>query len=132
MEQKYILDSFTIIEVEACNTLPIGDDFRKVIVEIDGRKVAIWTTESNLKAIEFDQQSKNRETASESSPKLPCIYCSGASNLLADEHSPGTTVAICEDELTLYSHENENANTTVTDVKIRFCPICGRLLNHNK
>lgn len=35
-----------------------GNDFIRVIVEIDGRKIAVWTTESNIKAIRFDIKDK--------------------------------------------------------------------------
>lgn len=35
-----------------------GNDFIRVTVDIDGRKIAIWTTESNIKALRFDIDKK--------------------------------------------------------------------------
>ena len=37
---------------------PQGNDFIRVIVEIDGRKIAVWTTESNINALCFDLDRK--------------------------------------------------------------------------
>lgn len=61
MEKEYIVDSLIIVDIDPCDTFPTGNDFRKVVVEINGRKLAIWTTESNIKALEFDQQQKKNE-----------------------------------------------------------------------
>lgn len=54
--KKYKVHSLIIVDIDPCYTFPTGNDFRKVVVELNGRKLAIWTTESNLKAIDFDQQ----------------------------------------------------------------------------
>ena len=43
-----------VVEVSQENELPKGYDYMRVTVEIDGRKIAIWTTESNIKALRFD------------------------------------------------------------------------------
>lgn len=56
-----IMAEFNIVSIDKTPSLPNGDDYRKVIIEIDGRKMAFWTTESNLKAIEFDKQQKSNE-----------------------------------------------------------------------
>lgn len=43
-----------IVEVSQEKEQLKGNDFIRVTVEIDGRKIAIWTTESNIKALRFD------------------------------------------------------------------------------
>lgn len=43
-----------IVEVAQEQKQPTGDDYIRVIVEIGGRKIAVWTTESNIKALRFD------------------------------------------------------------------------------
>ncbi|MCE9026080.1 hypothetical protein K0G10_20985 [Parabacteroides distasonis] len=35
-----------------------GSDYIRITVEIDGRKIAVWTTESNINAIRFDMGKK--------------------------------------------------------------------------
>ena len=34
------------------------NDYIRVTVEIDGRKIAVWTTESNINALRFDIDKK--------------------------------------------------------------------------
>ena len=43
-----------VVEVSQEKELPQGYDYMRVTVEIDGRKIAVWTTESNIKALRFD------------------------------------------------------------------------------
>ena len=43
-----------VVEVSQEKEQPQGNDFIRVIVEIDGRKIAVWTTESNINALCFD------------------------------------------------------------------------------
>lgn len=43
-----------IVEVSQEQKQPQGNDYIRVIVEIGGRKIAVWTTESNIKALRFD------------------------------------------------------------------------------
>ncbi|MFV9816608.1 hypothetical protein [Phocaeicola vulgatus] len=43
-----------VVEVSQENEIPQGYDYMRVIVEIDGRKIAVWTTESNINALRFD------------------------------------------------------------------------------
>lgn len=47
-----------VVEVSQEKEQLEGNDFIRVIVEIDGRKIAVWTTESNIKAIRFDIKGK--------------------------------------------------------------------------
>jgi hypothetical protein len=47
-----------IVEVSQEKEQPQGNDFIRVIVEIDGRKIAVWTTESNINALHFDLEKK--------------------------------------------------------------------------
>lgn len=47
-----------VVEVSQEKEQLEGNDFIRVIVEIDGRKIAVWTTESNIKAIRFDTKDK--------------------------------------------------------------------------
>lgn len=49
-----------IVEVSQEKGLPQGYDYMRVTVEIDGRKIAIWTTESNIKALRFDIDRKKQ------------------------------------------------------------------------
>lgn len=58
---KYTVDSFIVLDIVPYESIPSSNDIRKVVVEIDGRKLAIWTTESNIKAFEFDQQQKKNK-----------------------------------------------------------------------
>lgn len=43
-----------IVEVSQEKEQLQGNDYMRVTVEIDGRKIAVWTTESNIKALRFD------------------------------------------------------------------------------
>ena len=43
-----------VVEISQEKEQPQGNDFIRVVVEIDGRKIAVWTTESNIKALCFD------------------------------------------------------------------------------
>lgn len=43
-----------VVEVSQEKEQPQGNDFIRVIVEIDGLKIAVWTTESNINALCFD------------------------------------------------------------------------------
>ena len=43
-----------VVEVSQEKELPQGYDYMRVTIEIDGRKIAVWTTESNIKALRFD------------------------------------------------------------------------------
>ena len=43
-----------VVEVSQEKEQPQGSDFIRVTVEIDGRKIAVWTTESNINALRFD------------------------------------------------------------------------------
>lgn len=47
-----------VVEVSQEKEQPQGSDFIRVTVEIDGRKIAIWTTESNINALHFDLERK--------------------------------------------------------------------------
>lgn len=47
-----------IVEVSQEQEQPKGNDYVRVTVEIGGRKIAIWTTESNIKALRFDMDKK--------------------------------------------------------------------------
>lgn len=47
-----------VLEVSQEKELPKGYDYMRVTVEIDGRKIAIWTTESNIDALRFDIDKK--------------------------------------------------------------------------
>ena len=38
-----------VVEVSQEKEQPQGNDYIRVTVEIDGRKIAVWTTESNIK-----------------------------------------------------------------------------------
>ena len=40
--------------------MPSGK-LKRVLVEIDGRKLFFWTTESNIEALEFDFNQKGKE-----------------------------------------------------------------------
>lgn len=43
-----------IVEVSQEKEQPRDNDYIRVTVEIDGRKIAVWTTESNIKVLRFD------------------------------------------------------------------------------
>lgn len=60
MEKEYTIDRLIVVDIEPCEAFPVGNDFCKVVIELDGRKLAIWTTVSNIKALEFDQQQKKK------------------------------------------------------------------------
>lgn len=60
MEKEYTVDSFIIVDIEPYESIPNDNDMRKVVVELDGRKLAIYTTESNINAFKFDQQQKKK------------------------------------------------------------------------
>lgn len=47
-----------IVEVSQEKEQPRDNDYIRVTVEIDGRKIAVWTTESNIKALRFDLDRK--------------------------------------------------------------------------
>lgn len=47
-----------IVEVSQEKEQPRDNDYIRVTVEIDGRKIAVWTTESNIKALRFDFDKK--------------------------------------------------------------------------
>lgn len=47
-----------IVEVSQEKEQPQGNDFIRVIIEFEGRKIAVWTTESNIKALRFDLDRK--------------------------------------------------------------------------
>ena len=47
-----------VVEVSQEKEQLKGNDFIRVVVEIDGRKIAVWTTESNIKALRFDIDQK--------------------------------------------------------------------------
>ena len=48
------MEELKVKVVEVSQEQPQGNDFIRVIVEIDGRKIAVWTTESNINALCFD------------------------------------------------------------------------------
>ena len=43
-----------VVEVSQEKEQPQGNDYMRVTVEIDGRKIAVWTTVSNINALRFD------------------------------------------------------------------------------
>lgn len=47
-----------IVEVSQEQEHPQGNDYVRVTVEIGGRKIAVWTTESNIKTLRFDVDKK--------------------------------------------------------------------------
>ena len=47
-----------IVEVAQEKERPRGNDYIQVTVEINGRNIAVWTTESNIKALRFDMDKK--------------------------------------------------------------------------
>lgn len=47
-----------VVEVSPEKEHPQGNDYIRVTVEIDGRRIAVWTTESNIKALRFDIDQK--------------------------------------------------------------------------
>lgn len=47
-----------IVEVSQEKEQPRDNDYIRVTVEIDDRKIAVWTTESNIKALRFDLDRK--------------------------------------------------------------------------
>lgn len=47
-----------VVEISQEKDQPQGNDYMRVTVEIDGRKIAVWTTESNIKALRFDLDRK--------------------------------------------------------------------------
>lgn len=47
-----------VVEVAQEKEQPQGNDYIQVIVEINGRKIAVWTTESNINALRFDMDRK--------------------------------------------------------------------------
>lgn len=50
-----------VLEVSQKQEQPEGNDYIRVTIEIDGRKLAIWTTESNINALRFDiDRKRNR------------------------------------------------------------------------
>ena len=49
-----------VVEVSQEKEQLKGNDFIRVVVEIDGRKIAVWTTESNIKALRFDIDRKRK------------------------------------------------------------------------
>lgn len=46
-----------VVEVSQEKEQPQGNDYI-LTVEIDGRKIAVWTTESNINALRFDIDKK--------------------------------------------------------------------------
>lgn len=46
------------MEVSQEKEQPQGSDYIRVTVEIGGRKIAVWTTESHIKALRFDMDKK--------------------------------------------------------------------------
>lgn len=46
-----------VVEVSQEKEQPQGNDYIRVTVEIDGRKIAVWTT-SNINALRFDIDKK--------------------------------------------------------------------------
>ncbi len=56
--------------------------------------------------------------------KEPCEYCDGEKDLLKKYN--GFTVSIYKNELELYFEHNEGDASD--DVKINYCPMCGRKL----
>lgn len=58
---EYTVDSFIIVDIEPYEAIPNDNDMRKIVVEIDGRKLAIYTTQSNINAFKFDQQQKKNK-----------------------------------------------------------------------
>ena len=48
-----------VVEVSQEKEQPKGNDYVRVTVEIGGRKIAVWTTESNIKALRFDMDKKD-------------------------------------------------------------------------
>lgn len=49
-----------VVEVSKEKEQLKGNDYIRVTVEIDGRKMAVWTTESNIKALRFDMDPKGQ------------------------------------------------------------------------
>lgn len=47
-----------IVEVSQEKAQPQGNDYIRVTVEIGERKIAVWTTESNIKVLCFDMDKK--------------------------------------------------------------------------
>ena len=47
-----------IVEVSQEQEQPKGNNYVRVTVEIGRRKIAVWTTESNIKALRFDMDKK--------------------------------------------------------------------------
>lgn len=47
-----------VVEVAQEKEQPQGYDYVQITVEINGRKIAVWTTESNIKALRFDMDKK--------------------------------------------------------------------------
>jgi uncharacterized protein YabE (DUF348 family) len=47
-----------VVEISQEKEQPQGNDYMRVTVDIDGRKIAVWTTESNIKALRFDLDRK--------------------------------------------------------------------------
>ena len=47
-----------VVEVSQEKEQPQGNDYIRVTVEIDGRKIAVWTTGSNINALRFDIDKK--------------------------------------------------------------------------
>lgn len=48
------------MEVAQEKEQPQGNDYIQVIVEINNRKIAVWTTESNTNALRFDMDKKDK------------------------------------------------------------------------
>ena len=48
------MEELKVKVVEVSQEKEQGNDYMRVTVEIDGRKIAVWTTESNIKALRFD------------------------------------------------------------------------------
>lgn len=47
-----------VVEISQEKEQPQGNDYMRVTVDIDGRKIAVWTTESKIKALRFDLDRK--------------------------------------------------------------------------
>lgn len=47
-----------VVEISQEKEQPQGNDYMRVTIEIDGRKIVVWTTESNIKALRFDLDRK--------------------------------------------------------------------------
>lgn len=52
------MELFSIRIQRTFQLVSTGNDYIRVTVEIDGRKIAVWTTESNINALRFDIDKK--------------------------------------------------------------------------